>query len=207
MNSTDIANAALAQVCEHQVTSLDDKTASARLAKVHFAATVREVLSAFPWRCARKRTVLARLAEKPAFGWAYQYQLPSDFLRVVALNEYAIGTAHTPLFEVEGDLLLTNESPAHLSYVRDVTADGTGVGIGHLDALCCKVIYLTLAAKMAWSFEQAQSLRDSLLMQAKDAENLAKARSTRDALEHVTPYAPGDPLGLARQGGLLYADR
>ncbi len=49
------------------------------------------------------------LATAPAFGYAYQYQLPTDYIRAIEFNAQAAGTSQA-LFEIEGDKLLTNDS-------------------------------------------------------------------------------------------------
>jgi hypothetical protein len=56
----------------------------------------------------------------PAFGWAYQFELPGDCLRVLEVNGSEAGDWISDEWIVEGRWLLTNSSSLRLVYIRDL---------------------------------------------------------------------------------------
>lgn len=90
---------------------------------------------------------------------AYAFQLPPDFIRMVAFNEITV-TSY-PFWQVRQDILWTNQRLAYLEYVRDVAMPG-GAGIGVLDPVLIEVIIKGLAARLAWVFQQSQALQKQL---------------------------------------------
>jgi hypothetical protein len=203
MTYTDVANAALGMICEQPLASIDDSTVAGGWVKRYFGDVVRQVLSRYPWRCARKRRVLQRDAEKPAFEWAWNYRLPADFLRVCALNGVEIGEASAEPFEIEGRVLLTNAPEARLVYVADVTGD---VGaFAQLDALCCEAIAVKLAQRLCYPLTAKAELSQSLAAEFERVMLAARQKSTRDAGgQRVSYWQGGDAGAGARQGGALF---
>lgn len=204
MNSTDIANAALALVCEQRVSSISDDSEHGRRVRDALPLVVREVLSEFPWRCARRRVSLSQLSAPPDFGWRFQYQLPADFLRLVSLNGDNVNGFDVTQFCVEGDRLLTHASRADAVYIFDVTGDRTGNGFSNLDALCAEAIYTKLAARLSFGFTQNSRREQELGAVYERVLAKAKSKSTRDAFEHTVPFWHQESVGQARVGGALY---
>lgn len=60
-----------------------------------------EVLSMWPWGCARERVMLAVMEEKPAWGFQHKYALPGGIVQVAAARTFGA-------WEVEGRHLLTD---------------------------------------------------------------------------------------------------
>ena len=58
------------------------------------------------WNFAGKRVTLTKLSEDPPFGWANQYALPSDCIRLKDVNGEDV-EASSQLFTLEGSNLLT----------------------------------------------------------------------------------------------------
>src|SRR5690606_26204755 len=106
--------------------------AEARAANAQYEKLRDEVLRAHPWNFAVARQRLVRLSEAPPFGYAWQYQLPSDSLRVLALND------GRGAYEIEGRRLLTDDETADLVYVRGVTDPNEYDSIFR-EALACRV--------------------------------------------------------------------
>jgi hypothetical protein len=71
-----------------------------------------EILANHRWNYAKKRAYIVERSNDPLFGYDKQYSLPDDWIRVWEIEE-----APEAEWEVEGDLLLTNEGTAPLSYV------------------------------------------------------------------------------------------
>lgn len=174
----DLANFALAEVAEQQITDFNEDSTPARLVSLHFNQAVREVLREGLWKCARTSAVLAELATAPDFGWAKAYQLPNDILRLVSFNDIDPDDVREELFEIRGDQLQTDETLAKVVYIRDLTiADGD---INAMDALLTKAVVLNLASKLAWPLQQSRTLQENLLGRYGEALRKAKAADARD---------------------------
>ncbi len=75
----------------------------------------KELLAEHPWNFALVRAELGQLLSTPEFEFNYQYQLPSDCIR--------IWKASCPVsnYVQEGDRILTNDSSFSILYISDVT--------------------------------------------------------------------------------------
>lgn len=141
MNETDICNRALGRIGEERIMSMADASAAARACDLHFAGTRDEVLRGHRWNFATSRVALSRLSDAPAFGWDYQFALPTDFLRALEVNcaEDDVGYP----WAVEGSNLLTNETAVNLVYIRRET------NVAKWDSLFGEALTLKLAMKLA----------------------------------------------------------
>src|SRR5690606_7797987 len=108
-NAVSICNMALGELGINAITSLDQATADARLCNRFYEQTRDEVLRAHPWNFAIKRVNLSAISTAPVFGWLYQYQLPSDYLRLIQLNGWE-EDEQADRWEIEADKLLTDET-------------------------------------------------------------------------------------------------
>lgn len=91
--ATDLANQAL-DLIEQNAPLLDvetDTSSAGKSIRRVFLQLWDETLQAAPWNFARKRASLAALAETPAWGFDYYYQLPADYLNVQAIEGLAEG--------------------------------------------------------------------------------------------------------------------
>lgn len=129
-----IANLALGHIGEPPITNFDEGTVAATTVSVFFGQTVDETLRDHPWNFAVKRQQLARLGSAPAFGWLYQYQLPSDFLRSLQVNENK--TPH----QIEGRVIVTDNTLCQLRYISRVE-DTTIFDPMFVSALAARLAY------------------------------------------------------------------
>ncbi len=146
-SDVDICNTALGHLgARAQISSISppDGTVEAGYCARFYPIARRELLEAYPWPFATTRAQLAEVTN-PSTIWQYAYALPSDSLkplRVLSLKDVATANLLWPTgafndwnwryydellserssanFEVEGDVLLTNEPEATLVYRRDV---------------------------------------------------------------------------------------
>lgn len=109
-SETEIANIAMQLIGEQPITSLDEDSDRARLAKAYFRGAVDRALAAHSWTWAKKRALLAEATETPAFGYSYQYLLPADCLRIWSLTKEGVDLGVTQKWEREGDFILTDVS-------------------------------------------------------------------------------------------------
>lgn len=118
---TGVANLAITLMKGTPVISIDppDKgSKTAKLAAQWYDDARREALSLTDWDFAIKRVQISASAA-PAFGWAYSYQLPSDFVRIAT-----IGDEDDPLtsenYKIENGFILCNENaPLNVRYIYD----------------------------------------------------------------------------------------
>ncbi len=121
-NETDVANIALTLLGQDPIVSINDDTTRAVIAKRRLPDVRDSVLELPPaWNFATTRTTLtAQLATAPAWGFAFAYALPADFVALVTTRD------QTSEFRLEytaadGRILATDLSPVDLMYVAKVT--------------------------------------------------------------------------------------
>ena len=149
-----IANAALLRIGAGLIMSLDEEGKAARLCRQLYGPSRDAVLRAHPWNCALRRCALAQLVAPPAFGFALQYQLPADCLRVLALD--ADGDGGDGGFRIEGRRLLCHAPGARAHYIARID-DPT-----QFDALLADAIAARLAAELAFPIAASTSLAQSM---------------------------------------------
>lgn len=145
------------------------------------------LLRMHPWNCAKKRVQLAPDAQSPDFEWAYQFTVPGDLLRVLAVGE----SGETPDYRIEGRKLLTDESTLKLLYIYRNT------NIPHWDTL------LVHAASAAMAEAAAYPITKSATTQQAMAEKLGfwlRQARTIDGMEEPTENVGDTPLLAARRG-------
>jgi len=102
-DETGIVNLALLKIGTELITDLSDtNNPNAIKANALWEYLRDEVLEAFEWSFAKVRVQLAQSVSTPAFGWDYQYALPTDCLKIREMSP-----ADTP-YEIEGDYLVTD---------------------------------------------------------------------------------------------------
>lgn len=171
-----IASMAAGLLDEFHVTSLDDDSAVGRFMAREFGVTRNEVNEMYPWHQLKSRAVLSSLADAPAFGWTYQYQLPADCARVIPPN--TDGTFHdAPIpHEVESGVLLCNVGPTlNVLYIRKETR------LDRWSALMGRVLATRLAmyaasrvtGKLSY-FEKVRTAYNDIVFEAKHVDSLTR---------------------------------
>lgn len=112
ITTTNIANMALARFGAQQITTTlaVEQSVQARQCRLHYDTVLLSLLRSNRWRFAIRRAALVESSSVPAFGRLHQFDLPSDCVRVV-------DTESRVSYEVEGSLLLTDESAANIWYI------------------------------------------------------------------------------------------
>ena len=83
-SAISLCSKALIKLGARPIVSFNENTAEAEVASQLYTSVRDAMLSAYPWRFATSQSELARLAENPKADYAYSYQLPNDFLRVLS---------------------------------------------------------------------------------------------------------------------------
>jgi hypothetical protein len=177
----DIVNQALSALGEARITSLDDPGQTAGLARSLYDTARDAEISGYSWNFARARVMLPALGEKPAFGWAHQYLLPSDCLRVLEagpwpqalLDDYIAGENRAWL--IEGRNLLSNQSPPlNLIYLRRVDDPA------FYPPVFVEVLAAKLAVRMAERLAGSNSKRE---LAAREYDLAVKRAKRLDAIQ------------------------
>ncbi len=115
---TEIFNAAFTALGESGITdAMADNTTKAVIARSRWPFTRDAVLRSHPWNCASNLATLTPDVDKPAWKYAFQYQLPSDpfCLRVLEVD----GCADWQIFRRK---IFTNMSTSiQIRYIGRIT--------------------------------------------------------------------------------------
>lgn len=71
MTSTEICNKALAHLGDARISDFHEVSVAAEKCRTHYDHERDSLLRLHRWNFARARTLLTRLVQKPAFGWAF----------------------------------------------------------------------------------------------------------------------------------------
>ena len=165
-----ICSNALRKLGDDPITSLTEDTERARLCNAFYESSRDSLLRSHPWNFAITRATLAQLSTTPAYGFAYQYALPTDpyCLRVLEM-EY-----QDYIFKIEnlatvGRVLLSDESTAKILYVGRITDTAL------FDSLFVDTLTAHLALKLAYPITNSVTLQAQ--MQKLYQVKLSEARS------------------------------
>ncbi|MBF0188921.1 MAG: hypothetical protein HQL50_13445 [Magnetococcales bacterium] len=114
-STVQICNLALSKIGEESITALSDNSQTARHCALLYEPMRDAVLQAHAWNFATSRVELGRSTDTPAFGYAYNYALPADCVRVIQMEDPDTN------YKVEGRNLLTDASEAKIIYIKSVT--------------------------------------------------------------------------------------
>lgn len=110
LKKIEICSNALLFLGHRPISSFEEPGSGPLLARNLWESTYRNFLSVNPWSFAKKYIGLNRLTqENPTPNWKYQFQLPSDYIRV----HTTVPTSNYELFE---DKLFSNSQDIGLEY-------------------------------------------------------------------------------------------
>lgn len=192
-----IANRALQILGADPIISLTENNKRARVLRVAFDPVRDAELQRRNWRFSIKRTTLAALADTPDSGFAYQYQVPTDYLRLLTggdliplanLSDYV--STPSALYAVEGDRILTDVgAPLSIRYVARIS-DTSKFSASFAESL---------AARLAWECCDAITQSDSKQQLAERRYMIAMREARRaNAFEGPTEAIADDTWMLAR---------
>lgn len=160
-----------------------DNNAASRAIEAVYDGVLLALLRDYRWSFAIKRAKLAALSDAPEFGYQYQYDLPSDCLRVDMVSNEAYGDwqhhgnghrgyrLQTPNYQIEGRRILTDiEAPLLLRYGSNVE-DPSLYDSSFTDTMAC-----ALAVELAEILTQATTKKQSAQQDLEVA--LRRARQT-----------------------------
>lgn len=123
-----IANLALTKLGDLRILNLTDNTKPAREVNAVFDMTRDYLQRRFSWRFCIKRANLAADTTVPLWDWAYQYQIPTDCMRILQVGQWYPSPDLSDListggqeYVLEGKYILSNQAgPLKLRYLSRV---------------------------------------------------------------------------------------
>lgn len=193
-----IANLALTKLGDLRITSLSENTKPAREVNAVYEMLRDKLQRRYVWRFTVKRTTLAASTDTPAFGYDYQFPLPSDCLRVLQVGLYFPGISLADYvgspaadYAIEGRYVLSNDDgPLYLRYLARIE-DPTQFDAAFDDAFAA-----TIAMNIAEALGQFSATKMQLIQQAyKDA---LREAVVANAIENPPEQMADDTWLLAR---------
>ena len=117
---THICNLALIEIGEPPISDIDDVTTPAARCKLVFDDYVDEVCVSKYWSKIKTRIELALLPDPPLYGYNFQFQLPTDVLQVVSINDTPTGPPFTNIerYVIEDNKLLIDRTSVFITYTQ-----------------------------------------------------------------------------------------
>jgi hypothetical protein len=149
----DICNMAISRLAGSRISSFTDGTIESNECSAIFNQISKYVQAKGPWQSNKIRTTLPQLAAAPAFGFTYQYQLPTDpkCLRVLKINEDTTGSIN---FQIENNVLLCDEPAIGILYIGLLT--DTEQFDAHLEEAIVDHLVAAMAYKITGSMTAQQ---------------------------------------------------
>lgn len=174
----EICNRALDKLGSAAITSLDDNVKSARACARMFDAVRDAELRDHQWNFATARASLPEVDDAPIYGFAKQYQMPGDCLRVLDVEPYAD-------WKIEGRRVLTNVSaPLRIKYVQRVT-DTSSFDALFVEALAARMS-LELCETLTQSNSKKRAAQDDYAQAIRRARRADAIEGTADALQETS---------------------
>lgn len=178
----EICNLALDMLKQAPINSIETPVTQSEYVMARWYDTVRqECLRSHPWKFAITRAVLTPdLSATPPFGYAYAYNLPSDYIRLISIGDDYIDNIKR-LYEVENYQLLlassddtTDGSTIYVRYLYDATE------VTKFDPLFIMYLTLQLALNLVNKFSISTAIQQKLEAAYLDVETKARAVNGQD---------------------------
>lgn len=160
-----ICSNALLMLGAQTINDFDEPVDRAKLSASLYPTIRDDLLRSHPWNCTIKRVLLAPDAAPPAFGYASQFELPADFLRVLEVGQAGIQIDYL----VEGRSILADATSVELRYVFLNEVENTW------DSNLVALLTLAMAAAMAYPITQSAALQASFEQKLAMAKKVARA--------------------------------
>lgn len=161
-SQVDIANRALTKLGASRIISFGDDNKQSRAILSMFDIVRDAELRSHIWSFSVRRESLPALISTPSWGFQYEYQMPSDSLRLLMVNDIYNGPSmedyrNQPVadYSLEGNKILTNfAAPLKIRYISRVV-DTTQWDSMFVEAFACR-----LAMELAEDLTQSNTKRE-----------------------------------------------
>lgn len=170
----DIINAAIRALGGKRNISATDKTNAAEEMQAAYRLVRDVLIRSYSWNCCIKRDMAAFIEESDNMlyrEYKYIYQVPSDCLGIISLNDRFTGysgveltESYNPFYKIRGDKIYTRYKPPLIIEYKYRNED-----VSSYDACFCNVLSLDLAIKCCERIKQSSSAEDMLRRQRQDA--------------------------------------
>lgn len=196
-SNVEIANRALTKIGASRIISLNDDNKQGREVNSMFAIVRDAELRAHNWRFSIKRTAVAALSTPPAFGYSYQYQAPTDCLKLLEVGDYYpgadltdyVGSDTSPYAYENGVILTDYAAPLKLRYIARIE-DPSLYDSLFVEAFACK-----LAMELCEPLTESSSKRELAL---REYQLAISAALRANAIEKPPLKLADDTFILAR---------
>lgn len=193
-SQVEIANMALQMLGESRILRVDDTTESGRTVRSFWSTAIKKMVEDHHWTFGIKRSdELVPEATDPTYGFDYSYQLPSDCLVVLDMNDDRDLVYQVEVNSIGDPVIVTDEDEVYIRYVYDVTQTGrfTANFAMTLAALLAALMALRITgsatdSKNMWQLYGQLSggakFRDAMEQEPRTTENTSSqltARNTR----------------------------
>lgn len=168
-----ICSNALLIIGDKTINDLADESPRARACANLYDNARDAILRMRPWNSCIKRVVLSPDATSPAFGWAYAFVLPVDFIRCISITKDGSFSD----FRIEGSRILCDENAVYLKYVFRNDEPPT------YDAGLINCITLSMAKALSYQLSDNASLRQEIDAELKTA---IRSAASADGQERVS---------------------
>lgn len=156
-SETAIVNRALIRVGGSRITSLESDPGQGVTARIIYDQARDSLLVEEDWHFASARFgPLTATGNTPAYGYTYQYNLPSKFLHLRWVGTDPGGKLQLDKYELEGGFLLADSQNVYMRYTKRIE-DTTKFYPLFVDALVAK-----LAMEFAISIAESGTLYDRM---------------------------------------------
>lgn len=192
-------SAALRHIGERKLASLSENREPRRVLDDCYDQVVAECLEAGQWNFAMRTVQVDSSASlTPAFGYAYGFDKPEDWVRTAGISSSELFHPTLLRFLDETDYWMADVDPIFVRFVSNDTE--FGMDLGRWPPGFTRFVELSLAAAICERLTQNASKGEILRRDAKIAER--KAKST-DAMNGATPrFMPRGTWVLSRFGGV-----
>lgn len=196
-SNVEIANRALTKIGAARIINLDDNTKSGREVNSMFTIVRDAELREHAWRFSIKRTQSAAHATAPVFGYARQFRIPADCLKLWQVGDWYPGAdltdyvgADTSPYAVENGFILTDyAAPLNLRYIARIEDPVL------FDALFVEAFACRLSVELAEPITQSTSKKESAL---RDYNLAVSAAMQANAIENPPAKIADDTWIMAR---------
>lgn len=184
-SDVEICNLALQKVGASLIIDLTEGSQSADACNAAYAHVRDSELRAHPWNFAIKRAALAADVSAPLFGYAKQYTLPTDCLRVLPPVDYDVD------WKIEGRKIITDwTAPLYIRYIAQIT-DPNEYDRGFIEMFAC-ALALHLCETLTQSNQKIQNIGQMYQKAMRDAKR-------QNAFENISDELPEDSWIVARE--------
>ncbi len=180
-----ICNSALFKIGADKISDLTGTNRAAIVCNSLYAYLRDQVMGESLWRFALTRAVLTPNATTPAFTYTYQYDIPSDCLRLLRTDDDQL------VWIQEGSQILSNESTLDMIYIYRNTDESSW------DARFCEAFAWRIAMELSLALKESIPMKQEAEKSYKD--QLAQARAS-NAVIGTIPALEADIWSLARKG-------